>query len=112
MQVITVSVIKTEKGTVSFVQFTQQHAGNYAMIYPSSCYNLWDISMTDTDCPQKLQGLRKKRKVQQILHVILHDPQHKKVIGFCKSHKEEKPDQASSQKVLSSILVDSLNQLS
>lgn len=73
MQVITVSVIKTEKGTVSFAQFTQKHEGNYAMIYPSSCYNLWDISMTDTDCSQKLQVLSRKRRFQQILHVILHN---------------------------------------
>lgn len=72
-QVISASVIKTEKRTVSFAQFTQWHKGNYAMIYPSSCYNLWDISMTDTDCSHELQGLRKKRKVQQILPVILHD---------------------------------------
>lgn len=94
-QVITVSVIKTEKGTVSFAQFTQWHEGNCAMIYPSSCHNLWDISLTDTGCSHELQGLRKKRKVQQILHVILHVLYHKKAIGFCKSHKEEKPDQGS-----------------
>lgn len=49
MQVITVSLIKTEKGTVSFAQFTQWREGNCAMVYPSSCYYLWDISLTDTD---------------------------------------------------------------